>query len=696
MGMNANLDKDTYFTNYELYSQRYLDCLIDKIQIYRRFCEDSGKFSKWCRALQNYYGISTDGTKSSNTVTRGGDSGQLTMAKVADYRNIIQHQLILITSQRPSGVAKAINSNPESLKEARIGSMLVEYYLNQVGLEKMFISAAERALVTEEAFAVLDWDTSLGDEIRPEMDENGEPTEKMIMSGDMTMKIFSAWNMARDPYLNSPEQMKWGIGSWRENKFDLCAKFQTHADAILKGTSRKLKEIVFNTINEDDTDQTEVHCLWHDKTPACPKGRITLFTTEEILLDGEFPYKEFNIYRMSQNDSIDNCFGYSNNNDLLALEEVTDALHSVVISNNTAFGAQAIIGPKGANLDHTQLAKGFAYFEVDPAHVDKIKSLQLTHTSAETFNYIERLDRKKETLGGIGSLVRGEPEGAIRGSSGSALALIQAQSIQYQSGGQRSFYQLLSQCCTGMILMLQRYADSERVIRITGNVQGQYLEELKYSSKSLSNISSVTFEMTNPLEKTIGGKEQIADTLLQHNLIKNARQYLTLHRTGSLDAFTEDDEADEIGVKSENQRLRDGRPVQIVKTENHEEHIQTHMSLIASPESKENGDLVAATLQHIDEHLATWEWLSMNQPSLLIATHQKVLPMPPMGMPPQGMPPGGPGEMPPPPGKGMPNSNPQPPAVQKAAGIQQPNLPKPPVNPLNGQRVPVPAGTSVK
>lgn len=719
------LYNDTYFASCERNDPRYLDALLDKVNIYRRFCETSGKLSKWQRALQNYFGVSSDGTKASGLVTRGGEQGQLTMAKVNDYRNLIQHQLILITSQRPAGEAKAINSDPVALRQARIGSSLVEYYLAQIGYEQKFVMACEIALTCEESFGVLEWDATAGDPIRPEFapdPESGElvKTGKMINTGDMLFRPISPWNMARDPYIGSPDDMKWGIYSCRVNKFDLIAKFPNAKDSILKGNSRKLKELVFNSINESDTDMTEIHCLCHDKTPAVPLGRLTVFTGEEVLLDGDFPYNEFNIYRMSQNDVIDSGFGYTNNNDLLALEEVTDALHSVIISNNTAFGAQCIIGPKGANLDHTQFSKGFAYFEVEPSFVDKIKPLQLTKTAPESYNYLQMLDRKKETLAGVSSVVRGDPEKALANNSGSALALVQAQSIQYQSGGQRSWYQLLSRCCTGMILMLQKFAQSERVIRITGKVRGEYLKEFKYSANDLDKVSAVVFEMTNPLEKTIGGSEGIAKDLLNSKMIKNPRQYVTLARTGSFDAFIEDDEADEMALKVENERLRDGESVQVIKTENHGEHILSHMSVIASPESKSNADLVQETLGHIDLHMDWWNYLSVNEPSLLIATHQQVLPigpgMPHPGGPPPGtpeykqwltappppqMPQGPPGPPPPPPHpqggvpEKMPNvMNPVAPGQRQAANVQLPNLPRMPINPTTGQRAVVPGVTA--
>lgn len=674
---------DIYFAALEKFSPRYLEALLDKINTYREFCSSKGKISKWQRSLQNYYGISSDGTKSSNMVTRGGDAGQLTMGKVNDYRNLIQHQLILITSQRPAGQAKAINSDPQSLHQARIGSLLTEYYLSQIGWEQRFVKAAEISLSNDEAFLVLEWNATSGDPIRP--NEMGQ----MMYTGDSLLRVVCPWNMARDPYLSSPEEMKWGIYSFRMNKYDLAAKYPNQADTIIKGgTTRMLKEYAFDDYSSKDTDQITVHCLSHDPTPACPLGRNTLFTSEVVLVDTDYPYPEFNIYRMAQNDVIETSFGYTNNNDLLAMEEVTDALHSVVMTNQTAFGAQAIIGAKGLGLNHTQLANGLSYFEVDPALFDKLKPLNMTATAPEIFNYIEVLNRKKETLAGINSVVRGDPEGALRSNSGSALALVQAQSLQFNSGGQRAYYHALSRVNTGHIKLLQRYADSDRVIRITGKVQGQYLEEFRYNKDTLQQVSAVVFEMVDPAFQSIGGKISIADNLLQKNMIKNARQYINVVRTGSLDSFTEDDEADELAYKSENQALRDGKLVRVIAVENHEEHIASHMSVIASPVAKQDEELVARTLEHIQEHADMWQQLSMSNPALLIATKQKVLPPAPLpggnGNPPLQAASGGAGGA----EANLPQMMGNEPALETQAGTV--NLPNMPINPATGERAPQP------
>ncbi len=152
----------------------------------------------------------------------------------------------------------------------------------------------------------------------------------------------------------------------------------------------------------------------------------------------------------------------------------------------------------------------------------------------------------------------------------------------------------------------------------------------------------------------------------------------------------EDDVACEEAIVEENEQLSEGMPVSAVVTENHEDHIRGHQSVISKPNAKKDPELVQNVLMHIQEHITMWNDASMNNPALLLATGQKVLPPAPQ----QGMPPGPGG---PPPGAQLPPGPPPPqsPEIQGGPEARQPSLPKPPADPLTGERAPVQPGTSV-
>lgn len=690
--MASNRVNDEYFAT--LKGQDFLDAVTNKVNWYRDFCGTSGKAAIWGTSVGAYFGISNDG-KSSWQVTPQGEAGELVGFKVNDYAGLLRTELQLAIQNRPAGIAKAINTDIKTLRNARIGTQLVEYYLSDPAhnFESDFVEAMRYVLSSDEGFVVQDWDTALGEEVRPEVTTAGElDASKSVKTGDMAQEVYPPWNAARDIGAPTPVQ-NWYIFSDRKNKFDLAAEYPAYREEILRlgaglsGTGGIKPPLLFR-VGTDNTDFVERHKLIHFPSPACPKGRYAIFVEGAVLLDTEYPYPFKNVHRASEQDMLGTCFGHTSNYDLLALEQVTDTLHSIILNNQATFGVATIIGPKGGGVTHTELAKGLRYMEVDPNMVDKIKPLQLTATPAEVFKYVDSLGVKKGEMSGINSILRGDPSGALKGSSGAAMALLQSNAIMSNGGVQRAFYKLLNSAGTGIIEMTRKFADEERVVKISGKSNSEAIKEFKYTGETLKSVSTVVFEPVNPLLQTASGKLTVAQDLLGADMIKNPRRYIEVLTTGNLNVLLEDDVALEEAIIEENEMLGEGQPVDAIIVENHEAHIQGHQSVIATPNAKKDPQVIMGVLNHIQQHLDLWRQASDTNPALLLATSQKVLPPAPVpGMPPMppgpGGPPAGAPDKPPPsaPGAPMPNL---------------PNLPKPPVNPATGESAPVAPGTPVQ
>jgi hypothetical protein len=651
--------------------ERLAAAMTDKIRIWREWCSSHGLTNLWQKKLKNYYGTSTGGN-SSQAVVRGGSEGELSLIKVNDLHNLVQNQLIIVTSQRPAGMARAINSDTKSLKAARIGTAISEYYMSQVGFEAKFIQAVEAGLLCDESFVDLFWDKNAGDPIAVDP-QTGQPE----MSGECVMRTHCPWNVTRDPGL-PVESQNWYIITFRVNRFDAIASYPKFETEILHCGDDNLPSIPLNDIPEG-SDSIYVHLLVHDRTPSVPDGRYSLMIGSQIVLDTKLPYKDFPVERFSPSDVIDGPTGYSAANDILALEEVTDALHSMITTNQVTFGGQNIVGPQGGNLNVTDLAKGVRYFELPPDLVDKIRPLQLTSTSPEVFNYVSLLSNKKEQAVGVNSVVRGQPEGALAGASGAALALIQTQAISFNSGSQRSYFRLMSGAMTKLIGILRTYADTPRVARIVGKSKSSGLKEFKYTGEDLNSISSIVYEMVNPVSQTFGGRLTMAQDLLKMpGMIKSPKQYVNIVTTGQTDVLTEDDEADGLTILEENEFLIEGKPVVAVVTENHSDHIRSHLSILTPDVKINDTDLVERVTQHVQEHIDKWTQASAQNVAILIATGQQPLPppapmMPPPGLPPQGGPP--PGLQGPPGNIGKVVGDGSAPVQTQAGEVHPPNLP---------------------
>lgn len=660
---------------------QYVTACLEKISKWREYCSGRGLSDLWTRKLSNYYGLSEDSYSSQRAIS-GGTEGELTNIKVNDLHSLVQNQLVVITAARPAGVAKAINSDVRSLRNSRIGSAIAEYYLSQAGFEQKFVNACEIALLIDEAFVDLYWDKDAGDPIRPDMDPmTGKPmaNAQPIMSGDAKMRLHVPYNVARDPDVQA-DNHKWHILSILHNRFDLAAMYPKFKEQILSAAQDNVPQLDLQV--RQGEDNVYAHLVVHDRTPAVPEGRYSLIVGDTLIADMELPYPEYPVDRLTPGDVIDGAVGYCPSNDVMAMEQITDALHSIATTNNVTFGTQSLAGPPLSGVVVSEVAKGLRYFELPPELVDKLQPLQLTKTAPETYAYIDKLSAKKqEALGSVQGTLQAQ---ATQGSSGAAMALIQAQAVQFNSGTQRSYYRLLSRTMTKLIGVLRVYAETPRVARIVGKSKSQGLKEFKYTGKDLNSISSIVYEMVNPVAQTVGGRLQFAQDLIQNGMITSPRQYLTVAETGNLDALTAPDEDINLLILEENERLSDGEHVQAVVTENHADHIKSHMSVIASPEAKEDENVLNATLAHIQEHLDVWQDASINNPAILLATGQQPLPPPQPQMPP-GMPPvGGPGAPAPSGGPGPMQ------APGEALGEMQPKAPNLPNNPATGEEPAIP------
>jgi hypothetical protein len=546
------------------------------------------------------------------------------------------------------------------------------------------------------------WSMSLikNDEAAPEQDPTQPTKPKLIYTGDLRYSALNPLDVIKDLNQGDAEDQDWIIVRHFKNRFDLAAKYPELEDKILSAESKDSAVLAFDfTVKMGlDTDLVPVYEFYHRSSDSIREGRQVVFIAPDVVLyDGPLPYRNIPVYRISGRDLIGTPHGYSPGFDLLSLQEALDALYSVVVTNQTTFGVQNIMVPKGHDIAYSQLSGGLNLIEYDN-QVGKPEALQLTATPPEVFNFINKLEQTMETLSGINSVARGNPEASLR--SGSALALIQSMAIQFNTGLQQSYAQLMEDIGTATIQTLQDFAALPRIAMITGKNNRSLLQEFKGSD--LDRINRVVVDVGNPLSKTTAGKIEIADNLLQQGLIKSPQEYLTLIRTGNFESLMEGQFSELMLIKSENDNLSKGDEVQAIATDNHSLHIQEHKSVLASPEIRKNPEVVKAALNHIQEHI---ELLRQTDPALLMLIGEQ--PLPPAQPPqdpnaPQGAPAGPQGAPQGPQGPQAPQQGGASPALQvkgKGGNLQQvldnsnpianklPGMPSMPKNPLTGKKV---------
>jgi hypothetical protein len=299
----------------------------------------------------------------------------------------------------------------------------------------------------------------------------------------------------------------------------------------------------------------------------------------------------------------------------MPLQEAVNQLYSTIMSNQTAFGVQNIFVKSGANVNITNLAGGLNVIE----GLEKPEVLNLLATAQETFTFLQMLEGKMETISGVSSVTRGSPDPAQNLRSGNALALVQSMAIQFISGLQNQYVQLIEDLGTGLIEILKDYASAPRVASIIGKGNKAYLKEFK--STDLSEINRIIVDVGNPLARTTAGRVQIAEQLMQMKPYEfSIEQYIQVINTGRIEVMTDDSVDQENLIQQENERLLQAIPTKVLVVDEHMLHIKKHRTLLSDPLLREDDATAEVILNHINDHIQA---LKTTDSALLAALGQQ-------------------------------------------------------------------------
>lgn len=630
-------------------SKEIADEMLERVDRYYKFLSMTGRLDLYRRAWTYFYRPRVSGGRLNPT----GQQGEMTSLSVNHFRNLLSHLETMTTQQRPAFEPRASNSDTKSQSQVILATGLLDYYMREKKMERYIKQAVKEGLIYGEAFVRCEWDASSGEEY------GKTETGAIVYQGDMKFSNFSPLNAVRDFTLESPSQEQWVILRETVNKYTLAAKFPELADDILSEQADILTYAAMTTLSTlgfDESDNVFQYTLLHKPTPALPQGRyVTCLDNGTVLQDGPIPYKETHFYRLAPDEETGTIFGYTVGFDLLPVQEAIDILYSTVITNQSTFGVQNILVPKGHDLSTSQISGGLNLMEFDPS-VGKPEAMNLTQTPAEIFNFIGMLEKTQETLSGVNSVARGNPEASLK--SGAALALVQSMAIQFSQNLQQSYARLVEDIGTGTIDILKTFAAVPRVAAIAGKSNRPLMKE--FTGDDLSEINRVIVDMGNPLTRTTAGKVNLADAFAERNMIDNPDQYIQVVTTGRLEPVIEGKQAELLLIKSENENLAEGTPQIAIATDQHMQHIMEHKTVLANPEVRQDPkaqNIVKATLDHIQDHI---QLLRTTDPQLLQMINQQPLPPPAPAIDPAQQ------------------LDPTQPAMAEAEGVNMPNMPSPP------------------
>lgn len=575
--------------------------LVRKSQQWFTSLDSSGYLYKLRTMWAAYHGAYYDNEANSHSITFGGEQGELTQIAVNHLRNLAQHMLNMITSTRPMMQARAINTDYKSLVQTKLANGLLDYYMRDHRLEEYLKTACEYAIVFGSGYIKMEWNATLntgGEAGGDPFDYNdlGQP----VYPGDIDFQNLSPFDVMFDTN-REDRKHDWVLCRSFKNRYDLAAKYPELEQEILAlPTKSELLQYSSYGFSFDDTDLVPQYEFYHKRTESMQDGRYMLYLSEDVvLLDSPMPYRNLPVYSIAPSYYLGTPYGYTPMFDILPLQDAVNSTYSTILSNQSAFGVQNIIVPKTADVSIQQLVGGLNVIEANESNGSTIRPLNLTQTPKEIFDFLAIMEKTMETISGVNAVSRGNPDPNLR--SGNALALVQSMTLQFMSGLQQSYVMMIEDLGTGIINVLKDHANIPRVATIVGKSNKSYLKE--FTGGDLDSVNRVVVDIGNPLARTVAGRVEMAEQMMQMGVIKTPEQYFMVIDTGQLDVMTEDTQSQLYLVKDENENLVGGENVIAVFTDDHILHIKEHSAILSNPELRFDVELVKRVSEHIQEHI---------------------------------------------------------------------------------------------
>lgn len=590
-----------------------------KFSDYRQWIKKTGYLDRMRTSYRRFYAMDKQG---SLRVLR--DEDDIARLDVNHFKSLLTRMHIMATEAKLSYQPKARTSDSKSQVQSDIGRGACEYYGDEKDMNGVLSSSVLGALIMLERTIHAPWDDNEGYELTAD-------GQRIVTEGDQAFEEYNALDVARNT-TSKKAKSNWYIIRKRVNKWDYAALHPDFAEDIKASQMvRDTDDMEFalqnaDGLHVDDDDYTWLYILYHERTASMQQGRWTEICASHVLRDGELEYSRMPVSRMTAGDVMDTCFGDSPSVDLLAIQECLNAIFSGWMTNGLNNALQ-LLYCQDPNLITRKLESGQTLVSA----ASEPKALNLNGSGDGLQKIVDALLTHAQLISGVNDVARGNPSSNLK--SGSSLAVVLAQAIQYVAAVQKNYARVAGEIGTILLCNLKKFGPEEFIGYIAGiSREGQVK---KFKREDLMDVERVTVDLGNPLTQNIAGRYELAKSWSELKIMTDAKQIESFIRTGNLDQVTENDFSDELLIRDENEQIKRGIVPPVLLLDLHNEHIMKHKAVFSSPEARDEERIVKAGLDHIQWHIDTMREVPPDLGAVLSGQ-----PLPPLEMDPNALPPG--------------------------------------------------------
>ena len=581
-GQQVGQSDTSYWAGFE--KKELVDRLQRKREEFLEFFDRSNYFQRIYRNWAYYHGLNFDRGYNNTEIRVGGEEGELRLAQLNEFRVNLALLKTYITEGDIEWDSIAIGNTAAALNAAKKANKLLDGAVQSrdLNIDSILDQAVEDSLVMTAGWAWILWDRYYGETEKVEYTSSGKP-KRIKWKGEVRCLNPSLFDVTFDFTKREFKESQWVEARRQENRWDLAAEFADEpkkVEELLKVENdhldRKYLKFDFRVASEEVTtrDHRWVHYFYHKPCPALPNGRFTRRINQLVLEDMmELPDGHIPVHRLIPAQFLLTPFGFTPAFNAQAPQEALNMIESTIVTNQNALGSTKIWKKTGEPLNRAQLEAGITLLECET----KPEPLNLLHTPKEVYDslaiYREQLER------GIGTneTAHGRPESNIR--SGAAMAFTEHRVVQAASDLVKNRRAFLSDFGTSFVkVYAARMADNEeRVIDVRATTMDR-AHAVQFTKEEVAQIKTVSIIPGNPAMRTLGGRVQVAELLLEKQAV-SPDEFVTVIKTGKLDKLTEAEDNQLQLIHEENDELFAGGQSHVAQPHhNHMLHIRRHLA----------------------------------------------------------------------------------------------------------------------
>lgn len=577
-------------------TSKIANAVTERITTWNSGLHRNGMIQQLRRNYRLYYNVdpNTYGYQSWDSFSLGGDNGEYLKIRGNLFRNFIQHILNLMFAKPPAIKAVAGNSEGPSLDAALLFNSVVEDMFQTQKASRHIKKAGEYSLIFGTGFCTVEWDAMSGEDWIPKDDST------MMQQGGIRIRPRSPFDVFWDQGKEDWEDVNWVVVRESHNKFNLASQYPDMAEKILMVKSKDRQQGSMFIFDQMETDDIFVYKLFHKPINAnfLPNGRYVIVAGDDcVLYDDVNPYDGIPVFRVAPMEGIGTCYGYTPANDIAPLQMLYNIVLTCVATQVSAHGAGDLVVQRGSDVTQSSLAGGRNVIEYAPG-TQPPQALSLLTIPPELMQVPQLLSQLMEELTGINSVMRGNPNENLK--SGRALAIVQSMAIQFMSGFQMSVVNFTEDIGNFTLKLLQKFATTDRMAQIVG--ENKIAESFAWNNETMMRIARVRAEVIDPFSQTVTGKLEKAEALLQAGMLTTPQEYLTLSETGNIDPLLKSPLSSLKRIREENRMLMNGQEPLILNTDPHEMEIAEHLTVLDTPQVRNNPQVAQTALNHIMKH----------------------------------------------------------------------------------------------